>query len=207
MSLTAVSRRPARRTRLAAAGLAVPLALGAALAGCSSGQITQTAEKRPSVEGAAGEIGDIKVHNVHFVAPGDEGKYVSGDTVELEFVVTTLGGADEITSITVDGTPATISSSESAEGSDAGTGGASSPTTAAASSIDVPAGGLVVIGGNGDYTVETTVTDELYPTSLLPVVITFSEAGDLEIAVPIAASLDEIDRDPSQEYVPGEGDH
>lgn len=185
VSLTAASRRPARSNRLTAAAIALPLALGAVLSGCSAGQITQTAEKRPAVEGAQGETGDLKVLNAHFVAPGDEGKYESGDSVELELVVTSQGAADEITGIQVDGADAQVTPS---------------------GSIEVPAGGMVVIGENGEFTVEAEMTDEAYPSTLIPVVITFQEAGELAMSVPIAASLDEIDRDPDQVYTPEEGE-
>lgn len=185
VSLTVAPRRPARRTRLTAAAIALPLGLGAVLSGCSAGQITQTAEKRPAVEGAQAEIGELKVLNAHFVAPGDEGKYESGDTVELELVVTTLGAADEITGIEVDGAAAQITPN---------------------STIEVPADGMVVIGDNGEAKVEATMTDEVYPSALIPVVITFQDAGELTFEVPIAASLEEIPRDPEQVYTPQEGE-
>ncbi|MFV0534229.1 MAG: hypothetical protein ACK5MR_11295 [Cumulibacter sp.] len=184
MSLTATSRRPARSTRLTAAAIATPFVLGAVLTGCSAGQVTQTAEKRPSVEGEQGEVGDLKVLNAHFVAPTDEGKYQAGDTVEIEFVVTSGGPSDELTGIDVDGAPATI---------------------VGASSIEIPAGDHLIVGENGDITVEATMTDEVYPSALIPVTFTFAEAGELEIELPIAASLDEIPRDPDQTYSPEEG--
>lgn len=198
MSLTAVSRRPARRTRLTAAAIGTPLALGAVLTGCSAGQITQTAEKRPAVEGAHAEVGDLKVLNAYFVAPGDEGKYESGDAVELDFVVTSKGAGDEITGITVDGEDAAITA--------AGTTTSTTPTTLAATSIEIPAGGIVVVGENGDFTVEATMTEEIYPATLLPVVITFEDAGEVTFDVPIAAPRDEVPRDPEQKYTPEEGE-
>lgn len=196
MSSSAAPRRPARRTRLTAAAIATPLALGVVLTGCSAGQQAQTAAKRPGVEGSSAKSGDLSVLNAHLVSPGDDHKYEAGDTVEMELVVASSGAGDEITAITVDGEEATISAS----------GGATTAGTGSSTSIEIPAGGLVVIGENGDYTVETTMTSEVYPATLLPVVITFQDAGDVELNVPVAASLDEVPRDPDQVYTPEEGE-
>ena len=202
VSLTAASRRPARRTRLTAAAIAMPLALGAVLTGCSAGQITQTAEKRSSVAGSQAATGDLKVLNAYLVAPGDEGKYQSGDTVGLEFVVTSTGAGDEITSITVDGEEASITSS----GTSAGGSTTSPAATDAAGAIEVPPGGITVVGEDGDWTVEHTMTDETYPATLVPVVITFEDAGEVSFQVPVAAPGEEIERDPDQVYTPEEGE-
>lgn len=194
MSPTAAPRRQARRTRLSGAVVAGPLALGVLLTGCSSGQLAQTTDKRPSVEGAQVQTGDLKVLNIHFAAPDDEGKYAAGDTVELEFAIASGGAEDEITGITVDGADATI------------TADGATNTDSDATTIEIPAGGITVVGDDGDFTVEATMTEEIYPATLIPVVITFKEAGELEIEVPIAASLDEIDRDPDEVYTPGNGE-
>lgn len=212
MSQTAAPRRTARRTRLAAAAIALPLALGAVLTGCSSGQFTQTAEKRSSVEGSHAEVGDMRIVNAHFVAP-DEGKYESGDKVDLEMVVASMGEEDEITLISIDGEDATITGGGAAESSGAASSSApaSSESTSGGGTITVPANGKVYVSADGgDATIEATMPDEVYPATLIPVTVTFKNAGEVEFNVPVAAPMDEIERDEDQKYTPsedGEGGH
>ncbi|WP_106849981.1 hypothetical protein [Blastococcus sp. Marseille-P5729] len=210
MSLTAAPRRSARRSRLAAAAIALPMAVGLALTGCSAGQHAQTTEKRPAVEGSTAETGDLRILNAHFVSPGEDGKYEAGAEVEMEMVVTSTGAADEITSITVDGAEATISGgggSAGQSGAPEGDADTNSEAPSAEGALTVPADGMLVIGGDqGEATVTATLADEAYPTTLIPVTISFREAGDVEIEVPIAVEWEDVPRDPEQQYHPKEGE-
>ncbi|WP_153504022.1 hypothetical protein [Cumulibacter manganitolerans] len=244
MSLNAASRRPVRRTRLAAAAIVLPLAFGAVLTGCSAGQITQTAEKRPGVAGSQAKVGDLKVLNAFFAAP-EQGKYESGDTAELEMLVTSMGAGDELTSVSVDGKDATISESRGSSSSSSGSAGASSSASASSSSapasgsagasssssassgsassgsassgsassgsssasIKIPADGSAYFSSSdkGVATIEVTMPKQVYPATLIPVKLTFKNAGELTFDVPVATSLDEVPRDKDQNYSPSEG--
>ena len=81
------------RVRLAAT---VGTALGAALvlAGCSAGQIAQTAGMEPAVNGGLGQAGDIAVRDVQFVYP-DGGIYPAGASVPLRGVIINGGLQDD----------------------------------------------------------------------------------------------------------------
>jgi hypothetical protein len=83
------------RLRLAAAA-------GAALvlAGCSAGQIAQTAGMEPAVNGGTGQAGDIAVRDVQLVYP-DGGSYAVGSAVPLRGVIVNAGlGEDQLVDVT-----------------------------------------------------------------------------------------------------------
>lgn len=84
---------------LAACGLAA-----AALTGCGSGQISQTATQEPAVNGTNAQAGQISLRNVHLRAPQQKDYVEPGTTVELLFVAVngSADTADKLTSITSD---------------------------------------------------------------------------------------------------------
>ena len=192
MSLNAAPRRTASRTRLAVAAIVLPLAFGSVLSGCSAGQITQTAQKRPGVAGSQATVGDLKVVNAFITAPSSD-KYESGDIAELEMLVSSMGPADELVSVSVDGTDATISSSDSEASS--------------SSSVEIPADGSAYFSSSkaGVATIEVTMPKEAYPATLIPVTLTFQDAGEVTFDVAVAGSLEEIPRDDEQKWTPSEG--
>lgn len=211
MSLNAAPRRPASRTHLAAAAIVLPLAFGSVLTGCSAGQITQTAEKRPGVAGSQAKVGELKVLNAFIAAP-EQGKYESGDTAQLEMLVTSMGPADELTSVSLDGKEATISESRSSASGSASSGSsapssASSSAPASSTSIEIPADGSAYFSSSdkGVATIEVTMPKEVYPATLIPVKLTFKNAGELTFDVPVATPMDEVPRDKNQNYTPSEG--
>lgn len=209
MSLTAAPRRRARRSRLTAAAIGFPTAVGLALTGCSAGQHAQTAEKRPAVEGVSADIADLQIRNAYLAAPGDDGKYEAGTEVPLEMVVTSTGAGDEITSITVDGEEATVATSGDVARESGGPEGDSdtqAQDTGPGSPMEIPPGGILIVGEDGEATVTATLTDETYPATLIPVTITFSEAGEVELEVPVAVQWEDVPRDPEQQYTPEEGE-
>jgi hypothetical protein len=81
------------RVRLAAT---VGTALGAALvlAGCSAGQIAQTAGMEPAVNGGLGQAGDIAVRDVQFLYP-EGGTYPAGASAPLRGVIINGGRQDD----------------------------------------------------------------------------------------------------------------
>lgn len=235
MSSTATSRRPARRIRLAAAAIALPLSLGAVLSGCSAGQIAQTAEKRPSVVGSSAGVGDMRIVNAHFEAPEGD-KYEAGEQAELILVVTSMGAEDELVSVAVEGTPATITASGEGAGTTSAPGavpsGSASPSTvhgtpdseagaasvsastdpspssapAASASVPIPSAGRVYFSSqDGDASIEATLPSETFVSSLVPVTMTFRDAGEVTFNVPVSGPADEVERVESDYYTPSEG--
>jgi hypothetical protein len=98
----------------------VPSVLGAGLAGvllagCGSGQITQTESQQPVVNGASGNVGSIAIRNTQLAYPGNaNGVYAPGSTARLIVTIVNSGGTDDtLTRVTtpaagqvlVDGSP------------------------------------------------------------------------------------------------------
>jgi copper(I)-binding protein len=67
---------------LAACGLAAAVALG----GCSAGQVSQTANQQPGVNGTMATVGSIALRNIHLRAAQSTAYVQPGRDVELVFV-------------------------------------------------------------------------------------------------------------------------
>ena len=92
------SRSSAVTVALAAFGLAA----AAGLAGCSAGQVSQTATQQAAVNGTSATVGNVTLRNVHLRAP-QTGDYVQpGGEAELLFVASNESpdNGDKLTSIT-----------------------------------------------------------------------------------------------------------
>lgn len=143
------------------------LSAGAVLAGCSAGQITQTAGQLPAVNGAEVNSSDIALRNVHIVLT--ESEPTVPDDEETTTAETT--GSAETTTAEAEVAEATTAEAES-------TTGAEETTTAAGSA---PAGQLLVFTAINQgtettdrlVTIETDVADQ--------VVITPSSGAALEL--------------------------
>jgi copper(I)-binding protein len=73
------------------------VALG--IAGCSSGQVTQTDSVQPAVNGNQGNVGDVALRDV-LVAYPESGAYDMGDDAPLTLTIVNTGGMDdELTSV------------------------------------------------------------------------------------------------------------
>ena len=94
------SRSSAVTVALAACGLAA----SAALAGCSAGQVSQTATQQAAVNGTAATIGNITLRNVHLRAAQTTDYVQPGSETELLFVASNESPdtADKLISITSD---------------------------------------------------------------------------------------------------------
>ncbi len=101
------SRSSVVTVALAACGVTV----AAGLAGCSAGQIAQTATQQAAVNGTASTVGDITLRNVHLRAPQKSDYVQPGTGVELIFVASNESpdSADKLTSITSDVGTVTLS--------------------------------------------------------------------------------------------------
>lgn len=87
------------------AAVLAAIATVTALAGCSAGKVSQTADKVPSVEGVAGTAGDIDVRNAAIVFPESPAGYAAGSTAPLTMFVANTGEADTLVSITSPSAP------------------------------------------------------------------------------------------------------
>ena len=94
------SRSSAVTVALAACGLAA----SAALAGCSAGQVAQTATQQAAVNGTAATIGNVTLRNVHLRAAQTTDSVQPGSKTELLFVASNESPdtPDKLVSITSD---------------------------------------------------------------------------------------------------------
>ena len=94
------SRSSAVTVALAACGLAA----AAALAGCSAGQVAQTATQQAAVNGTAATIGNVTLRNVHLRAAQTTDSVQPGSKTELLFVASNESPdtPDKLVSITSD---------------------------------------------------------------------------------------------------------
>ena len=172
--MVAVKRFDVRASRLAAGALVA----GVALTGCSAGQVSQSANQQPAVNGTVDNVGEIALRNVFLRAPQTTDYVQPGSEVELLFAAAndSTDVADELVSVT----------------SDIGTVALSGDTV-------VPAGGILLVG-TPDDPMELAATergDEAEATVTLSEPITngltyeftfnFANAGSTTFPVPISA--------------------
>lgn len=80
---------------------AIALVAAAALAGCGTGQISQTADQASAVNGASATVGDLALRDVRIQATQTGDALEPGQTVDLVFVVSnqSTDTDDELTDI------------------------------------------------------------------------------------------------------------
>ncbi|WP_067845011.1 hypothetical protein [Nocardia lijiangensis] len=100
VTASSVARKP--RLVVTVAALAAGAAL--ALSGCSAGQVSQTANQAPAINGNNADVEDISLRNVHIVYPGEGYTNVKGGKalIALSIVNNSETVADELTSVTTD---------------------------------------------------------------------------------------------------------
>lgn len=169
------SRTVAVTSGLAACGVAAAVAL----TGCGTGQISQTANQEPAVNGSRTQAGPVVVRNIHLRAPQKTDYVQPGSDVELLFVAvnTSPDTNDKLVGVR----------------SDIG-------TVALTGNSSVPAGGVLVVGTPDGQTkalqnVESADTATAKVTLSKPIsngltykfTFDFEKAGPTTIAVPISA--------------------
>jgi hypothetical protein len=185
------------RTSATTAGLAaVALAATVALAGCSAGQVSQTAMQEPAINGAAATVGSIDLRNVHLRVV-QKGDFVQpGTDVELLFVAVNLSPSDGDRLLSVS--------------SDVGTVALKGDTKIA------PGGSLLVgtpdlqpsaLASEGAASAKATVALNKPITNGLTYgfTFTFERAGQKQVEVPISAG-EAPGRDPVQDTGNAEGE-
>ncbi|PRZ43204.1 hypothetical protein CLV47_103262 [Antricoccus suffuscus] len=177
---------PARRPRRKAfAAVALPIAATMMLAGCSAGQITQTADQRSEVPGTTADLGNLHVRAAE-VSPPTSGHYFSkGSTMYLEMQIANDGAEDQLTAATIDGVDAKL------EGPSASSAPRNAESTGAglASTITIAEQGITSIGE--DNTITADAAGKFYPAQYIKVVLTFKDAGDLKMSMPIGVPITE----------------
>ncbi len=174
-----LSKSRSSAVAVAACGLAATLTLS----GCSAGQISQSANQQPAVNGTLTWVGDpatgIALRNVHLRAPQQSDYVQPGTGAELLFAAVNESAAlpDRLVSIT-------------------------SPvgTVTLTGDLRVPAGGTLIVGTpdgqpsalsatEGASTVEAAVqlTQPITNGLNYPFTFTFERSGQNQISVPISA--------------------
>lgn len=184
-----------RRTSATSSTAAVALATGglvvsAVLAGCSSGQIAQTATQEAAVNGTSASAGAIDLRNIHLRADLTSDYVEPGSEVELIFVA--ANGSpdvpDELMSITSDVGSVTL-----------------------AGDPEVPVNGVLRVGapeGSLLEGIEEADTAEATVELSKPITngltydftFTFENGGETTVAVPVSAG-----EQPRRDPLPGEG--
>jgi copper(I)-binding protein len=158
--------------------LACGLVLANGLAGCSAGQISQTATQQPAVNGTLATFGDIALRNVHIEAVETGDALEPGQEVELAFLA--INGSpdtdDQLLGITSDVGKVSITGNK-----------------------ELPAGGTLVIGAPDGTTalsdIESADAGDATVSLTKPIrngltynfTFKFEQAGEHTVAVPISA--------------------
>ncbi|MCG5431432.1 hypothetical protein LV457_03895 [Mycobacterium sp. MYCO198283] len=172
----------APRSRTVAGGLATVLT-AALLAGCGAGQISQSADQKPAVNGTGASVGELRLRDVYLQGQQRGDALRPPQRVDLRFAVINDSGvrADELLSVTSEYGDVTLTGER-----------------------DIPANGLLVVGAPeqlavpknegagfrraGDATV--TLKREVSNGLLYPFTFTFREAGPVEVEVPVSAGYE-----------------
>ncbi|SDF60684.1 Copper(I)-binding protein [Blastococcus aurantiacus] len=181
---------------LRAAIVGVALFSPVALSACSAGQVTQTATQERDKVGAMAQVGDITLRQVELAYPRG-GSYDAGDDAELTMAIVNTGEeADTLVSVEGEGFSSAEITGSSAEVNTAGAPAGSTPV-ATADEIEI-APDTTVFVGSGDLSVTLTGLDDgLTVGQHIPLVLTFENAGEVEISATVST--------PSREEERGEG--
>ncbi len=174
---------------LAAAGVGA----AALLAGCSAGQITQTAAKGPSIEGVDANVGPIQIRNAIVERPPTGDVWPAGSDVPVRVRIvnegrtpdTLVAAASPVASavdlVDLDATPSP-SASASASGSPAGSPASPSAPAPSASVPGSPAAsGSPTPEGSGSPSASPAASSE--PLPLPPGVLVILDTGSAQLVL------------------------
>ncbi|MGU3502286.1 hypothetical protein [Mycobacterium sp. C31M] len=183
-----MNRFDVRASRLVAGALIA----GLALTGCSAGQVSQSANQQPAVNGTVDNVGKIALRNV-FLRAAQTTDYVQpGTDVELLFAAAndSTDVADKLVSITTDIGTVTLTGD-----------------------TVVPAGGILMVGNpdghdalaaverEDEVTAEVTLTEPISNGLTYDFTFNFQNAGSTTFTVPISAG--EVPRRDGEPVVSG----
>ena len=172
------------------------------LTGCAAGQVAQTANQTPAIDGVSAAAANIDIRNAAVITP-DGNSYAKGASASLIFVAINNSGTDDtLTSVSSPvasgsyvsnaGTMDSTTASASADASDSTSAAPSASTSADTSSnpIKIPAGqsvqvGYSVVGPNAQL---TGLTSTLFPAQSIPVTFTFSSGTTVTATISVRLS-------------------
>ena len=179
----------ALRATIVGVALFSPVALSA----CSAGQVTQTGTQERDKVGAMAQVGDITLRQVQLAYPRSS-SYEAGDDAELTMAIVNTGEeADTLVSVDGEGFSSVEISGTSPEVNTAGSPAGRSPVASADAIEALP--DTTVFVGSGDLTVTLTDLDEsLTVGQRIPLVLTFENAGEIEVSATVATPDEEEER-------------
>ncbi len=142
---------------------------GLALAGCGAGQIAQTAQQKPTVDGQMAQVGPIAIRDAALEYPAG-GVYERGSDARLRMVVVNTGIAPDtlVSASSPVATDVTISQGASAEATGGGTPEPSASASETASPSETPtdtASGTAEPSGSASGTPSAGASGRLPPTA------------------------------------------
>jgi copper(I)-binding protein len=90
-----VSRQTTRPLRKLVPAVALGVSALLGIVGCSSGQVAQTAEMEPAVNGNSGQVGTIALRDVQVAFPESGEPYKAGEDAPLQLSIVNTGGQDD----------------------------------------------------------------------------------------------------------------
>ncbi|GAB1514824.1 hypothetical protein [Actinophytocola sp. KF-1] len=90
-----VSRQTTRPLRKLVPAVAIGASALLGIVGCGAGQVAQTSEMPPAVNGNSGHAGDIMLRNVQVAFPESGEPYKQGDEAPLLLSIVNTGGEDD----------------------------------------------------------------------------------------------------------------
>ena len=179
---------------LRAALVGVALFSPVALSACSAGQVTQTATQERDKVGAMAQVGDITLRQVELAYPRSR-SYEAGEDAELTMTVVNTGEeADTLVSVEGEGFSSAEITGSSADVNTAGAPAGSTQVTSASDEIEIAPDTTVFIG-SGDLAVTLIGLDEdLTVGQQIPLVLTFENAGEVEISATVSTPTREEER-------------
>lgn len=210
MRLTADHASPARRrrsTRLRGAAL-LAAGLTTLLAGCSAGQISQTALTEPSVPGVHADAGDISLRNVQIVYGGREHpNYEKGGDAPLDVRIFNTGAEPDV--LTGVKSPAAervtlVSGDQVAGDENEGSGVCPEPVVdagpdqpASTFTIALKPGACALLAPGHQFHLQLGgLTEKLAPGDAVDVTFTFGQAGDVTLKVPFGMPTEGANHSP-----------
>lgn len=98
-----VSRETTRPLRKLVPAVAIGVSALLGVVGCGAGQVAQTAEMEPAVNGNSGQVGSLLLRDVMVAFPEDGEPYRAGEDAPLVLTIVNVGGDDdELTEVTTE---------------------------------------------------------------------------------------------------------
>ena len=90
-----VSRETTRPLRKLVPAVAIGVSALLGIVGCSAGQVAQTAEMEPAVNGNMGQVGNLMLRDVMVAYPENGEAYAVGEDAPLLLTIANVGGDDD----------------------------------------------------------------------------------------------------------------